>query len=132
MSNTTPIAALLPDHPHVELVDSWLEIHELVVRGPIVEVARSAKPLVALDGLVLRALDIGGAMLLHGQSQATVEAIAAEIDRLVGQTESATEALPTAMQEQLNEHLTELRGVLSERFDGTRTTSVQNQISTMV
>ena len=118
----------------VELIDDEVRIHDMTLKGVIADLAQ-ARVLIGelnLERLVRDAVDIGGAVLLHGQSRAAVEAVAGEIDRLIGTAISATEELPSALQESLNEHLASLTTILAERFDANRTGSVQSEISAMV
>jgi hypothetical protein len=82
--------------------------------------------------LVRQSCEAGAAMLLHGQRRATIDAIAGQIERLMATTQETTESLPAVMQEQLAAHLKSLAAALDERFDASRTTSLQHQISELV
>jgi hypothetical protein len=71
-------------------------------------------------------LDLGGTVLQHGASQATVDSVTAEINRLVEVVaQTAAEQLPQAMEEQI-EGLSE---ILEQHFDSKRTDSVQHQLA---
>lgn len=68
----------------VAIDDGHVHIHDLVVEGVLLELVERA-----LDGgeepelVVRRALDVGAAILLHGSAKGTVDAVAAEVDRLL-------------------------------------------------
>ncbi|HET8822317.1 MAG TPA: hypothetical protein VFM57_12270 [Thermoleophilaceae bacterium] len=70
--------------PSVIVEDDALVIRELRISGPALEavreaVARGLDP----ERVVREALEVGGAILLHGASKATVDAVGAEVDRLL-------------------------------------------------
>src|SRR4051794_622564 len=68
----------------VVLDDDRVWIHELVVEGAAVAAARDAVARSRdLEQTVRQMLEIGGAVLLHGSSKATVDAVGAEVDRLL-------------------------------------------------
>src|SRR4051794_11685149 len=128
------VVAINSSETGAELLGDSIQITEMELTGTIVEVARSLDPASPerVAELVRDASEIGATMLRHGQSQAVVDALTSEIDRLVSTTTSATEELPAAVQEQVSELLTKLSAVLGEQFDPQRTDSVQQQISKLV
>ncbi len=129
------VTALTPNPPALEILDSRLHVHDLLLEGTIVELVEElghSEDPDAMDQLLRQAVEAGSAMLMHGHRSATIDAITGQIERLMDTTEEATEKLPDAVQEQLREHLGALATALDERFDGTRTTSVQHQISELV
>ena len=78
-----------------------------------------------LETAVREMLEIGGAVLDHGASRATVDAVSAEVSRLTATLAAATEdALPRVFAAQAQQVST----TLAELFDAGRTTSVQEQI----
>ncbi len=69
---------------HVELEDDGVRIHDLLVDGALLALVRQE----GADGrdleLVVRhALEVGAAVLLHGSAKGTVDAVSAEVDRLL-------------------------------------------------
>lgn len=79
-----PPSHVLASEPAVFLEADRLLINELDVDGAAFEAAREA---VAqgrdLELTVRQMLEVGGAVLLHGASKATVDAVAAEVERLM-------------------------------------------------
>lgn len=70
--------------PTVELKDDHVVIRDLAVHGALVTLLREA----VADGrdpelAVRQALEIGAAILLHGTAKGTVDAVSAEVDRLM-------------------------------------------------
>lgn len=130
------VVPLTPEpEARVELVDDELRVHELGFRGAIVDVARDLElenepgP---LQRLLVDAVEVGATVLRNGQSQALVESLALEIDRLVSTATDETERLPQALQKPLGEHLQKLSDVLAEHFDPKRARSLQRQLPTIV
>ena len=124
----------IPSDDRVVLVGDEIRIVELTVDGSIVDVARTRAVTsgVQLEGLLRDAVEIGAKVLSHGQSQAVIDAIAGEIERLIATTSSTTDELPKAIQERVGELLNQLSEVLAERFDPKRVDSVQCQIRDLV
>ena len=123
------------EHGTVEVIGDRLVIRNMDFDGPIVEVASNqgiTQDPERLGRLFRKCVDLGGTILLHGQSQATIEAAKAEIDRLLDSTKAATDRLPAALQAELNVQLSRLADTLSSHFDGERVTSVQRQIAELV
>jgi hypothetical protein len=70
-------------------------------------------------------LDLGGLMSEHGSSQATVDSVAAEVNRLIAEVTHATsEQLPAFFEKEMRD----LDDVLSRDFDGSRKDSIQQQL----
>src|SRR5262245_16218593 len=111
----------------VEIADDEIQINSMTLTGTIVEVAKGQEDMSPgrLAALIRDAVEVGATVLRHGQSQAVVDALAGEIDRLVSTTAAASEQLPETVQEQVSALLSQLSGVLAERFDPKRTDSVQ-------
>lgn len=129
------VTALNPNQPALELIDGTLHVRDLSFEGSIVELIEElgvANDPVEMARLVRQACETGSATLLHGQRQATIDAIAGQIERLMATTQETTGNLPAVMQEQLTQHLTSLGAALDERFDATRTSSLQHQIAELV
>jgi hypothetical protein len=124
----------MPSDDRVVLVENQIRIVDMTVDGCIIDVARTraATSGVPLEGLLRDAIEIGAKVLSHGQSQAVIDAIAAEIERLIATTNSTTDELPKAIQERVAELLNQLSNVLAERFDPKRVDSVQSQIRDLV
>jgi hypothetical protein len=75
-----------PDEPKVELTDDVVHVQKASFTGTIVEVARDLgleDDPTRLFGLLSDAVEVGSTVLRNGQSQALVESVALEIDRLV-------------------------------------------------
>ena len=68
----------------VELDGDRVLIHELAVEGPLAELVSAAVDDGRDPELVVRqALDVGAAVLLHGTGKGTVDAVSAEVERLL-------------------------------------------------
>jgi hypothetical protein len=84
----------MSDLSHAELVDGHVLIRDLAVDGAIAQLAHLA---VAegrdLEVVIRQALEVGAAVLLHGGAKATVDAVAAEADRVLAALESQTRTL---------------------------------------
>jgi hypothetical protein len=124
----------IPSDDRAVLVGNQIRIVEMTVDGCIVDVARTraATSGVPLESLLRDAIEIGAKVLSHGQSQAVIDAIAGEIERLIATTSSTTDEIPKAIQERVAELLNQLSNVLAERFDPKRVDSVQSQIRDLV
>jgi hypothetical protein len=127
---------LTPEEPpQIELIDGRLQIHALTLDGSIVELAEElgigGDP-ESLARLLRQVVETGAIVVSHGQRRAAVDAIAAEIERLMNSTAEETGKLPALMHAQLNEHLEKLALALDTRFDAGRTSSVQHQIRDLV
>lgn len=137
MSNQT--LAVAPD-PHssqdtpavvdatVTITDSTLHIRELSTSGPaFAAVAEAVARQENAEVLVHRILDLGGALIQHRGSQATVEAVGSEVNRFIDAVAAAAgEQLPETMK-QFTEQIGD---VLGEHFAGDK--SVQNQLLGMI
>lgn len=102
------VIAIAPDQPNVEIVDGRLITHDFAFDGTIVELIEElgiADDSAASGRLLHQAVEAGAAMLLHGQRRAAIDAIAAEIERLMQNTAEETGKLPVLIQKQLAEHL---------------------------
>lgn len=92
------LVAVPQDRPRVELVDHELYVHGLVLTGAVAELAAdagaAATPAIA-ERVVIDAADVGATLMRHGQTQALVNSVRTEIDRLLSMTGSANEQLPT-------------------------------------
>src|SRR5262249_40013612 len=99
------------DEPQLALLADVLLAHEFGFTGTIVEVAHglnlSDDPQ-RLARLLTDAVDVGATMLRHGQSQALVESVALEIDRLIETASKESEKLPQALEQPLRAHLDKL------------------------
>ncbi len=110
----------------VSLDATSLRIEKLSVSGAPYEAAMQ----VASSGgdvelAVRQMLDIGGAILLHGENQATVDSVSHEVDRLLqGMLDVAAKEYPRV----LAKHEQTLEQRLRELFDGTNRGSVQAQL----
>ena len=127
-----PIPAEVPD---VAIVGDRLHVREMELDGTFVELAREiglAERPHELARLFRQVVESGSIVVLHGNRRAEIDAIKAEIERLMANTSETTEKIPTTIQEGLNTHLVELAKVLDSRFDGGRTSSVQHQIKELV
>lgn len=115
-----------PDNSQVELAKGELVIRDLHVTGPPVEAAEDAlRQGGSLQGAVTQMLQLGGTVLLHGMNRATVDSVAAEVDRLIGKVASVTaETLPSV----LGKYSDELRDLFGSHFNGEKRGSVQDQI----
>jgi hypothetical protein len=129
------VTALNPDQPQVEIIDGRLHVHSLILDGTIVELVEemdiASRP-DELFRLLRQVAETGSIVVAHGHRRAAVDAIAAEIERLISSTAEETVKLPALIQTQLNEHLTKLAAALDTRFDGGRTSSVQHQLRDLV
>jgi hypothetical protein len=129
------VIALTPEQPEIEIIDGRLHIHSFDLDGSIVELAEelgiTEKP-DELGRLLRHVSETGAIVVSHGQRRAAVDALAAEIDRLMETTAEETGKLPAAVQLQLAEHLTKLGTLLDSRFDASRTSSVQHQLKELV
>ena len=110
----------------VEIGDGCLTIRDLKIAGPAFEAARTCVARGEEVGAVVREmLTLGGQMLLHGASQATVDSVAAEVDRLIDRLAvAAADELPKSLEAPLQR----LDVILDEHFDGKRKDSVQQQV----
>jgi hypothetical protein len=80
---STELRDVPPEGDTVALVDGRLQIN-LVVDGAAFAAAREAADQNRnVEVVVRQMLEIGGAVLLHGGGKATVDAVAAEVDRLL-------------------------------------------------
>jgi hypothetical protein len=109
MSTRRPVHPV-PDVPTIELDGDGVRIHELSADGVLAQLVRQA----VADGrnteaVVRQALDIGAAVLLHGISRGTVDAVSAEVDRLLAvldEKSSRIEAL-----RRMREHVSAAKGL---------------------
>jgi len=89
-----PLQPLRPVEPPVSLREDTLVLRELSVDGAALAAAREA---VAqgrdLEVSVRQMLDVGGAVLLHGSALGTVDAVSAEVDRLLSALSERSERL---------------------------------------
>src|SRR5690349_16221265 len=94
------VVAVRQGRPKVELVDRELYVRDLVLTGAVVELASDAgagdAPAIA-ERIVIEAAEVGATLMRHGQTQALVNSVRTEIDRLLSMTGSATEQLPAAI-----------------------------------
>ena len=110
----------------VEISGNSIKIHDLDVTGPAFEaasacVARGEE----VEAIVREMLNLGGQMLLHGASQATVDSVSAEVDRLIDAVAiAAAEELPKSLEEPLQH----VDAIIAEHFDGKRKDSIQQQL----
>lgn len=129
------VAPVRQDRARVTLVDGALFIRDLTLTGAIAEVAADAgaadAPAIA-ERIVIDAAEVGATLMRHGQTQALVNSVKTEIDRLLSMTGSATEQLPAALAEKLQTHFAKLAELLDGHFDPKRTESVQNQLAATV
>lgn len=101
----SPRASEADSPTSIELDGDHVRIHDLSVGGALVDLVRAA----VTDGrdreiVVRRALDIGAAIMVHGAAKGTVDAVAAEVDRLLAllsERSSRIEAL-SRMREQVS------------------------------
>jgi MoxR-like ATPase len=68
----------------VELLEDHVAIHHLSVDGALADLVRAGVE----DGrdpeaIVREAIDVGAAVLVHGAAKSTVDAVGAEVDRLL-------------------------------------------------
>lgn len=79
------MSAVVPDpQPSVTVHDDHVVVHELSVAGATVElVKRELDANGDPEKVVARALELGSAVLLHGGAMGTVDAVAAEVARLL-------------------------------------------------
>ena len=129
------VIAFTPDEPNIEIIEGRLYTHDLAFDGTVVELIEElglTDDPAATARLLHQSVEAGAVMLLHGQRRASIDVIAAEIERLMQNTAEETGKLPILIQAQLGEHLTRLATTLDTRFDSSRTSSVQHQISELV
>src|SRR5947208_479736 len=109
----------------VELDVDYLYIN-MSVDGSALSAARQAvEQGYELESTVRKMLDRGGMLLVHGARQATVQSVAAEVDRLIAVVAQTTvESLPQV----LDGHASRIQGILSGHFDAARRDSVQQQL----
>jgi hypothetical protein len=129
------VVAINPDEPQVELVGDEIHARRMSFAGTIVDVAHDLElqddpP--RLARLVMDAVGIGATVLRNGQSQALVESVALEIDRLIATTSDESERLPEALKQPLTQHLQLLSDLLAENFDPKQSRSLQRQLPTIV
>lgn len=90
----------------VALDGDGLRIHDLAVEGSALEAAREA---VAhgrdLELIVRQMLEVGGAVLLHGGNKATVDAVGAQVDRLITTLEERSRSARAVAAERERGHL---------------------------
>jgi hypothetical protein len=73
-----------PAPESVELEDGRVRIHELVTEGALAELVQHAQAEGReLEAVVRQALEVGAAVLLHGAAKNTLDAVGAEVDRLL-------------------------------------------------
>jgi hypothetical protein len=133
------VVPITPDQagqePRLELFEDRLDVAHLSFQGTIVGVAHEldlAGDRSRLARLLSDAVEVGATILRNGQSQALVEAVALEIDRLIETATSESKKIPQALKEPLGEHLTKLADLLAQHFDPQRARSLQSQIKTLV
>jgi hypothetical protein len=85
--NTEPVG-VKGEVPTVVLDDGLLRLRELIVDGAAVSAARDAVERGRdLEATVRQMLEVGGSVLLHGAALGTVDAVSAEVDRLLSALE---------------------------------------------
>lgn len=129
------VIALTPEPPQLEIIDGRLHIHSFVLDGTIVDLAQELGVThlpEELARLLRQTTETGSVVVSHGQHRAAVDALKGEIDRLMASTAEQTEKLPAEVQEKLGSHLVELGTLLEQRFDASRTSSVQHQLKELV
>lgn len=126
IAQASPQAAPLAGQTRVEIGERCMTIRDMEVAGPAFEAARERVTRgEQAEAVVREMLNLGGQMLLHGTSQATVDSVATEINRLIDAVAVATaEELPRSFEAQV-EHL---GTVLDEHFDARRRDSIQQQL----
>ena len=120
----------LDSAPPVRLTDSSLLVQSMEVEGNALEAARDADERgLDLEATVRRMLELGGTLMQHGASSATVDAVASEVDRLIQRVETAAqEQLPAV----LDSHANKLSAVLLPLFDGGQSDSLQGQVTDII
>ena len=94
--STDPVTSL-PEGPVVEFEDGHVRIRELSVDGAPAALARQAlEEGRDLGHVVRQALEIGAAVLLHGSAKGTVDAVSAEVERLLSVLSERTARLEFA------------------------------------
>lgn len=125
----------LPE-PSLTLLDGRLFVRHMEFAGAIVQVVEqhfaTGGSLAGAEELVRVAETIGGEALLMGQGRLAVLSMAQEIDRLVATTKEGADGIPQAVLAEVKPLLAELAGLLGHYFDGTQTTSVQEQIKSLL
>jgi hypothetical protein len=104
-----------------------LVLNGLIIGGtPAAVAAEAVRSGADVEVIVRRMLDVGSLVLQHGDSRATVDSVAAEIDRLIA---ALGHAVADELPKTIESNIESLSQVFSEHLDPKRADSFQQQLA---